>query len=92
MTATTTQTINLLDCPLCGEPINFTATYDVRLGDFDALGERTVTATLTMTGVHVNHDCPPISVVRPPANGGFIPPVLPTDNIVLRGVDKSHDV
>lgn len=52
MTATTTQTLHLLDCPACGEPIEAAVTYDVHLDrstDTSAT-EKTVTVKATMTG------------------------------------------
>lgn len=60
MAATTTQTIRLIDCPACGKPIEMRATYDVRLdlGDASA-ADKTATATLTMTGARIDHDCRP---------------------------------
>ena len=32
MSATTTQTIRLMDCPACGKPIELNATYDALKG------------------------------------------------------------
>ena len=66
MSATTTQTIHIISCPACGNPIELHATYDVRLDlDADASAfDRTVTATLMMTGARVNHECPPPKLLR----------------------------
>ena len=60
MAATTTQTIRLLDCPVCGEPIELQATYDVRLDQSTDVSatEKVVTAKVTMTGARVRHSCP----------------------------------
>ena len=62
MSATTTQTIHLPDCPACGKAIEMVATYDVRLNasaDVSAATEKIVTATLAATGAYVEwHKCP----------------------------------
>ena len=85
MSATTTQTIPLIACPACGKPIELKATYDVRLNasaDVSAT-EKIVTATLTMTGARVNHECPPpkpLSLSNPLTRGG----VITTHNPVIR--------
>ena len=72
MSATTYQAIRLIDCPVCGKPIELKATYDVRFDQSTdvSAAAKVAKATLTMTGVYVNHECPPISVVHPP--GGII--------------------
>ena len=66
MSATTTQTIRLLDCPVCGEPIELAVTYDVRLREDLAIrdlrsAEKVVTATLKATGSHVKHHICPLN-------------------------------
>ena len=77
MSATATQTIHLIDCPACGKAIEMVATYDVRLNasaDVSAT-EKIVTATLTMTGARVHHECPPpkpLSLSNPLPRGGVI--------------------
>ena len=89
MSATTTHAIYIISCPACGNPIELHATYDVRL-DLDAdtsAFDRTVTATLMMTGARVNHECPPPKPLsffteggNPLARGG----VVTTHNPVIR--------
>ena len=67
MSATTTQTARLIDCPACGERIELTTTYDVHLGGIEPSVTAKVskaTATLTMTGARVNHQCPPPKLLR----------------------------
>ena len=67
MPATTTQTIRLTDCPACGKPIELHTTYDVHLGGINPSANAkvaTATATLTMTGARVNHQCPPPKLLR----------------------------
>lgn len=66
MPATTTQTARLIDCPACGERIIANLTYSVKLnervhaeGEPANLIDKTATATLTLTGVHIQHECPP---------------------------------
>ena len=75
MSATTTQTIHLLDCPVCGKPIELHATYEVRRDEASTIRTtaKVVTATLTMTGAHVNHTCPPPKLLR---GKGFASPAL----------------
>ena len=89
MTATTTHAIHLINCPACGNHIELHATYDVRI-DLDAdtsAIDRTVTATLMMTGARVNHACPPPKPIsffteggNPLARGG----IVTTHNPVIR--------
>ena len=78
MPATTTQTTRLTDCPACGERIVANLTYDVKLtpsayAEGDPIGpiDKTATATLTLTGVHVKHECPPGKF-----HGGFASPSI----------------
>ena len=62
MTATKTQTVHLLDCPACSKPIELHATYDVRRLDQStdvSATEKVVTATVTMTGARIQHNCQP---------------------------------
>ena len=87
MAATTTQTIRLLDCPACSERITANLTYSVKFnpavyaeGVETGPIDKTATATLTLTGVQINHVCPrPFSGggYRPSSPGGFIPPHNP---------------
>lgn len=66
MSATTTQTARLLDCPACKERIIANLTYDVKLNPsayadgapIDPI-DKTATATLTLTGVDIRHNCQP---------------------------------
>lgn len=61
MAATTTQTILLLACPACGDRVELHTTYDVHLGDIEPSANAKVskaTATLTITGSRVHHECP----------------------------------
>ena len=83
MSATTTQTIHLIDCPACKKHINADLTYSVKLnervraeGEPANLIDRIATATLTLTDVRINHECPP----NPLARGG----VVTTHNPVIR--------
>lgn len=85
MAATTTQTIRLLDCPACGKPIELHATYDVHRdeGIGIRLTAKVVTATLTMAGARVNHECPPPKPIsffteggNPLARGGIVSPAF----------------
>ena len=78
MSATTTQTIPLIACPACRERIIAKLTYSVKLNppenaDGEQIGpiDKTATATLTLTGVRINHECPP-----PKFNGGFASPSI----------------
>ena len=67
MAATTTQTILLLACPACGARIELHTTYDVHLGDITPGVNAKVskaTATLTITGARVHHECPPPKLLR----------------------------
>ena len=102
MSATTTQTIPLIACPACGDRIELHTSYDVHLGDIEPSVNAKVskaTATLTITGARVHHECPTISAcaptlvpayvdvrppVRPQATGGFIPPTLPAGDLLAR--------
>lgn len=93
MAATTTQT-HLLDCPACGKPVIANLTYDVKLNP-SAYAEgapvgpidKTATATLTLIGVRINHECPPPKPLsffteggNPLARGG----IVTTHNPVIR--------
>ena len=90
MPATTTQTIRLLDCPACKKHVNADLTYSVKLnervraeGEPANLIDRIATATLTLTGVRIQHECPtpePIPFSNPLARGG----VVTTHNPVIR--------
>ena len=78
MSATTTQTIRLLDCPACKKHINAELTYGVKLnervraaGEAVDLIDATATATLTLTGVRIQHECPPGKF-----HGGFASPSI----------------
>ena len=75
MTATTTQTIRLMDCPACGKSIELHATYDVHPNE--GIGIRAtakvVTATLTITGARVSHECPPPKTISFFTGGGRHP-------------------
>ena len=106
MSATTTQTAHLIDCPACKEHVIANLTYSVKLTpaahpDGAPIGpiDKTATATLTLTGVRIQHECPTISAcaptlvpayvdvrppVRPQATGGFIPPTLPAGDLLAR--------
>ena len=86
MTATTTQTIHLLDCPACKGSVIAELTYSVKLkptvyAEGDSVGpiDKTATATLTLTGVRIQHECPPPKP-NPLARGG----VITTHNPVTR--------
>ena len=66
MTATTTQTTHLIDCPVCKKHVVAELTYGVKLnervraaGEAVDLIDATATATLTLTGVRIQHECPP---------------------------------
>ena len=88
--AATTQTIRLIDCPACKEHVIAKLTYDVKLnervrgvGEAVDLIDKTATATLTLTGVRINHECPPpnpLSLSNPLARGG----IVATHNPVIR--------
>ena len=90
MSATTTQTIRLTDCPACKKRINAELTYSMKLneraraeGEAVDLIDKTATATLTLTGVRINHECPPpnpLSLSNPLARGG----IVATHNPVIR--------
>ena len=78
MAATTTQTIHLLDCPACKGSVIANLTYDVKLnptvyaeGAPIGLIDKTATATLTLTGVRIQHECPPGKF-----HGGLISPAF----------------
>lgn len=66
MAATTKTDEFLLNCPACKKHINAELTYSVKLneraraeGQAVDLIDATATATLTLTGVRVTHDCTP---------------------------------
>ena len=78
MTATTTQTTHLLDCPACKERVIANLTYSVKLNPTVyaecapiSLIDKTATATLTLTGVRIQHECPPGKF-----HGGLISPAF----------------
>ncbi len=89
MAATTTQTIRLIDCPACGKTIELHATYDVHCDVHcdEASTIRTtakvVAATLTMTGVRIQHECPPPKPISFFTEGGnplaFVNPLTRED-------------
>ena len=90
MSATTTPTIHLIDCPACKGPVIADLTYSVKLnppvyaegGPIPLIG-KTATATLRLTGVRINHECPspkPLSLSNPLSRGG----VITTHNPVIR--------
>ena len=104
--ATTTLTIHLIDCPACKGPVIADLAYSVKLNPaaypegapIDPI-DKTATATLTLTGVRILHECPTISAcaptlvpayvdvrppVRPQATGGFIPPTLPAGDLLAQ--------
>lgn len=77
MTATTTQNLHLLDCPACKGRVIANLTYDVKLtppvyAEGDQIGpiDKTATATLTLTGVRIDHECPPPKPISFFAEGG----------------------
>ena len=82
MAATTTETIRLIACPACKGHVIAKLTYSVKLNErARAEGEpitpidKTATATLTLTGVRINHECPPpkpLSLSNPLTRGGDI--------------------
>lgn len=79
MAATTTQTIRLLDCPACKEHVIAELTYGVKLnervrGEGEAVDpiDATATATLTLTGVRIQHECPKLTLHR----GGGSPAIF----------------
>ena len=94
MSATATQTVRLLDCPACKKHINAELTYGVKLnervraaGEAVDLIDATATATLTLTGVRIQHECPPPKPLsffteggNPLARGS----VITIDNPVIR--------
>ena len=90
MAATTTETIRLIDCPACKGHVIAKLTYSVKLNppvyaEGEQIGpiDKTATATLTLTGVRINHECPPpkpLSLSNPLARGG----VITTHNPVIR--------
>ena len=67
MTARTTDTRTLLDCPACTEPIAADLVFDVKLtpiaekseGEPLSLRQASATAFLELAGVHISHDCMP---------------------------------
>lgn len=66
MTARTTDTRTLLDCPACTEPIAADLVFDVKLapiaeseGEPLSLLQASATAFLKLAGVRVSHDCTP---------------------------------
>ena len=76
--ATTTLTIHLIDCPACKGPVIADLAYSVKLnpavyaeGGPTPLIDKTATATLTLTGVRIQHECPPGKF-----HGGLISPAF----------------
>ena len=66
MAATTKTDEFLLNCPACKKHINAELTYGVKLnervraaGEAVDLIDATATATLTLTCVRIQHECPP---------------------------------
>ena len=92
MPATTTQTIRLLDCPACKEHVIAKLTYSVKLNPpVYAEGEpinpidRIATATLTLTGVRILHECPPPKTISFFIEGGLARDgIVTTHNPVIR--------
>ena len=90
MAATTTQTVRLIDCPACKGPVIADLTYSVKLnptvyaeGAPIGLIDKTATATLTLTGVRIQHECPPPKPIsffteggNPLARGGGVSPAF----------------
>ena len=81
MTAPYTKTDEfLMNCPACKKHINAELTYSVKLservradGQAVDLIDATATATLTLTGVHIQHECPPpkdVPFFNPLVRGG----------------------
>ena len=81
MTAPNTKTDEfLMNCPACKKHINAELTYSVKLservradGQAVDLIDATATATLTLTGVRIQHECP----TKPTLPRGGISPALP---------------
>lgn len=78
MTATTKTDEFLMNCPACKKHINAELTYSVKLnesaraeGQARDLIDATATATLTLTGVRIQHECPPGKF-----HGGIASPAL----------------
>ena len=72
MAATTTQTIRLLDCPACSERITANLTYSVKFnpavyaeGVETGPIDKTATATLTLAGARIQHNCQPTATHNP---------------------------
>ena len=92
MSATTTQTIHLIDCPACKEHVIAKLTYSVKLnppvyaeGEPTNLIDQTATVTLTLTGVRIQHECPPPKPISFFTGGGRHPhSVITIDNPVTR--------
>ena len=80
MTARTTDTRTLLDCPACQKPISADLVFDVKLdpvalpeGEPLPLSRASATATLELVGVRVSHDCMPKATRGYAAGGGILP-------------------
>ena len=81
MTAPNTKTDEfLMNCPACKKHINAELTYSVKLservradGQAVDLIDATATATLTLTGVRIQHECPKLTLHR---GGGASPAIF----------------
>ena len=62
MSATAPAQQHLADCPACKKPITADVTYELELAHGRVGGA--ATATLTLTGVRVQHDCMPRTTRR----------------------------
>ena len=76
MAADTTETIRLIACPACKSPVIAALTYSVKLNppvyaEGDSVGpiDKTATATLTLIGVRISHECPPPKPRNPFTSG-----------------------
>ena len=92
MAATTKTDEFLMNCPACKKHINAELTYSVKLnessraeGQARDLIDATATATLTLTGVRIQHECPPPKPISFFTGGGRHPgSVITIDNPVIR--------
>ena len=53
-----TYTIDLTQCPACGSAITARASTKIKLGEWTST-DKTIPATVTITGLSVQHDCTP---------------------------------